>query len=123
MSGNKPIDTASNDAGENFDERDLAPEAHNAEQDDEDAQAQTLADEAIGRATSVFGEDGETERAGGGLGDEPGSDTPDIVDHMKQMVTSGRIDMDAYRGERSDDDEEGLYGEQGIDDDTPRARD
>ena len=121
MSGNRPIDTASNDAGENFDERDLAPEAHNAEQDDEDAQAQTLADEAIGRATSVFGEDGETERAGGGLGDEPGADAQDVVDHMNQMVTSGRIDMDAFRGERSDDDEEGMYGEQGIEDDTPRG--
>lgn len=121
MSGNKPIDTTSNDAGERFDERDLAPEVHNAEQDDEEGQAQTLADEALGRATGVLGEDGETERARGGLGDEPGSDTPDLVDHMKQMVTSGRIDMGAFRGERSDDDEEGYYGEQGVDDDTPRA--
>jgi hypothetical protein len=35
---------------------------------------------------------------------------------MKQMESSGRIDMDAYRGERNDDDEEGLFGEAGEDD-------
>jgi len=40
---------------------------------------------------------------------------------MKQMVSSGRIDMGAFRGERNDDDEEGMLGEAGIDDDTPRG--
>ncbi|MCW1383113.1 hypothetical protein OLX02_09785 [Novosphingobium sp. KCTC 2891] len=120
MTDRKPISPAQNDAGENFDERDLAPEAHNAEQDDEGAQAQTIANEGIGRG-SGSGEDGETERVGDDP-DEIGGTTPDVVDHMKQMVTSGRIDMGAFRGERSDDDEEGTYGEQGIDDDTPRAR-
>ena len=120
MAGNKPIDPAQNDSGENFDGRELAPEAHNAEQDDEQAQAQTLADQAIGRVTGASGEDGETVRAGDDP-DEPGAGTPDVVDHMKQMVTSGRIDMGAFRGERSDDDEEGYYGEQGIDDNTPRG--
>lgn len=122
MAGNKPIGTAQNDAGENFDERGLAPEAHNPEQDDEAAQAQTLADEAIGRATGAVGEEGDTIRAENDA-DEPGGGTPDLVDHMKQMVSSGRIDMGAFRGERSDDDEEGMYGEQGIDDDTPRGAD
>lgn len=105
--------------GENEETRGLAPEAHNAEQDDAPAQAQSLADEAIRRATTVFGSDGETTRAPG-QGDEEGG-TPDLVDHMKQMVSSGRIDLGAYRGERSDDDEEGSLGEQGIDDDTPRG--
>lgn len=98
---------------------DLAPEAHNQEQDDSASQAQTLADEALGRATSVLGAGEETERTPGD-GDEPGS-TPDLVDHMKQMVSSGRIDMGAYRGERNDDDEEGSLGEAGIDDETPRG--
>ena len=41
---------------------DLAPEAHNQEQDDSQAQAQSLADEAIDRATSVLGEGEETDR-------------------------------------------------------------
>lgn len=98
---------------------DLAPEAHNQEQDDSSAQAQTLADEALGRATAVLGAAEDSERVPGD-GDEPGS-TPDLVDHMKQMVSSGRIDMGAYRGERNDDDEEGGLGEAGIDDDTPRG--
>ncbi len=99
---------------------DAAPEAHNVEQDDEAAQAQTLAGEALARARAGAGEGGETEHAGDDA-DAPGGGTPDVVDHMKQMVSSGRIDMGAFRGERSDDDEEGLYGEQGIDDDTPRG--
>ena len=120
MAGNKPIDTHLNDAGENFEGRDLAPETHNAEQDDEGEQAQTIADEAIRRAGSAAGDDGETERVGDDP-DELGGATPDLVDHMKQMVSSGRIDMGAFRGERSDDDEEGLYGEQGIEDDAPRG--
>ena len=40
---------------------------------------------------------------------------------MNQMASSGHIDMGAFRGERSDDDEEGLYGEGGIEEDTPRG--
>jgi hypothetical protein len=95
------------------------PETVNTEQEDGDTQAQTVADEAIARATSVLGEQGETERAPGGEDDSGGM--PDLVDHMNQMVSSGVIDMSAYRGERSDDDEEGMLGESGIDDDTPRG--
>ena len=97
-----------------------APETVNSEQEDGDAQAQTVADEAIARATSVLGEQGESERARGGNDDE-GGDAQDLVDHMNQMVTSGKIDMSAFRGERSDDDEEGMYGDGGIEDDTPRG--
>ena len=97
-----------------------APETFNSEQEDGDTQAQTVADEAIDRATSVLGEQGESEKVSGGIDDE-GSDAQDLVDHMNQMVSSGHIDMSAFRGERSDDDEEGMYGEGGIDDDTPRG--
>lgn len=95
-----------------------APETVNSEQEDGGAQAQTVADEAIARGTSVVGEHGETERAAGNSDD---SGMPDLVDHMNQMVSSGVIDMSAYRGERSDDDEEGMLGDGGIDDDTPRG--
>ena len=35
----------------------------------------------------------------------------DLVDHMIQMERSGRIDMDAFRGERNDDDEPGIFGD------------
>ena len=94
---------------------DLAPEAHNAEQDDEGAQAQTLADEAL-RARRAFA---DSEKVGGGEG--PGGGTPDLVDHMNQMATSGRIDMSAFRGERNDDDESGIYGDEAEEDDFPHG--
>lgn len=93
---------------------DIPPESVNTEQEDGDTQAQTVADEALSRATSVLGEQDLGDKVRGS-GDEE-DDMPDLVDHMKQMVSSGRIDMSAYRGERSDDDEEGMYGEDGIED-------
>ena len=37
--------------------------------------------------------------------------TQDLVDHMRDMESSGRIDMDAYRGEPNMDDNAGKYGE------------
>lgn len=103
-----------------IDDKTPAPEAVNTEQEDGDAQAQTVADDALSRATSVLGEQGLGDKvAGSGLDD---ADVPDLVDHMKQMVSSGQIDMSAYRGERNDDDEAGIYGE-GVpeDDETPRG--
>ena len=95
---------------------DLAPEAHNSEQDDEDSQAQTLADEALRRRAEAFSDSEKVNRGG-----ELGSGTPDLVDHMNQMATSGRIDMSAFRGERNDDDETGLYGEEADEDDFPHG--
>ena len=84
-----------------------APEAFNAEQDDEPAQAQSVADEALGRTSSSFGLS-DTEKVASD-GDEDG--TQDLVDHMRQMESSGIIDMSAFRGERNDDDEAGIYGD------------
>lgn len=86
---------------------DLAPELVNDEQEEESSQAQTIADEAMERNTSIFGLD-ESEKVS--TGDDT-DDVQDLVDHMKQMETSGRIDMSAYRGERNDDEEEGRYGD------------
>lgn len=45
------------------------------------------------------------------------NDTQDVVDHMNQMQQSGQIDMDAYRGERNDDDQTDALGVQGLDPD------
>jgi len=86
-----------------------APDAVNREQEDESSQAQTVADEALGRAEGggQFGLD-DTEKVTTGDGTD---DVQDLVDHMRQMETSGRIDMSAYRGERNDDEEEGRYGD------------
>ena len=36
--------------------------------------------------------------------------TQDSVDHMRDMESSGRIDMSAYRGEPNMDDDAGKYG-------------
>jgi len=108
----KKFANSSHFRGEDGQTDDLAPENRNSEQDDEDTQAQTLAEEALGRSSDDFGLD-DTEKVSTG---EDSDDVEDLVDHMNQMVRSGRIDNDAYRGERNDDDEEDLYGEDGEDD-------
>ena len=41
---------------------------------------------------------------------EEGDSTQDLVDHMRDMESSGRIDMDAFRGEPNHDDEDDTYG-------------
>ena len=92
-----------------------APEAHNNEQDDEPAQAQTVADEALDGASAGQMGGGESEHGGAANPAQiQPDDTQDVVDHMEQMESSGQIDMDAYRGERSDDDESGMLGEGGM---------
>ena len=89
------------------DKNDDAPELHNSEQEDEDEQAQTVAQDALDRKTAVLGQD-ESES-----GDSPNpdaivpEDASDLIEKMKQMESSGQIDYDAYRGERNDDDEAG----------------
>ena len=81
---------------------DLAPEAHNDEQDDEQSQAQTVADQAqqLRKGDPTVSVKHDT------------TETPDVVDHMRDMEASGRIDMGAYRGEPNMDDDEGKYGEE-----------
>ena len=90
---------------------DGAPETFKSEQDDEAAQAQTVSDDAIGgiadRASA------HESRRGGASNPaqiDP-DDAKDVFDHMNQIERSGRIDMDAYRGERNDDDEPETLGE------------
>ena len=90
----------------------LPPETVNDEQEDEAAQAQDVAGQPLGRDSTGLGLS-ETEKVS--TGDES-DDVQDLVDHMEQMKSSGTIDMSAYRGERNDDDEEGLLGEQGEED-------
>ncbi|GGE01768.1 hypothetical protein GCM10011515_21810 [Tsuneonella deserti] len=88
----------------------LAPEAHNSEQDDEQAQAQTVADQA---QSLRKGDPTSSVKVGGG-------DVQDLVDHMRDMESSGRIDMSAYQGEENMDDNEDLYGaERNPDPDLP----
>ncbi|AKM08997.1 hypothetical protein [Croceicoccus naphthovorans] len=97
----------------------LAPENFNDEQHDEAAQAQTVADQAMGRAVDSFGlEDGEKPDAS--ITDEDSSE--DLVDHMKQMEKGG-IDMSAYRGEPNMDDNESKYGKSNVMKDEPANSD
>lgn len=99
--------------GEERQTEDLAPENQNVEQNEEDSQAQTLADEARGRAPQDE-ELEDSEKTEGGIDD---IDAPDLVDRMKQMRSSGQIDMDAFRGEDNLDDNEDELGEAAKPDD------
>lgn len=83
----------------------LAPETHNDEQDDERSQAQTV-------STDARNEERRSPTEGRKAGDSGLMDdsTQDTVDHMRDMESSGRIDMGAYRGEPNMDDNAGKYG-------------
>lgn len=90
---------------------DPPPEIVNFSQDeDESEQAQTVAAQELRADGSEPGLSQSTKVRSGDIDD----DVPDLVDHMKEMVSSGRIDMDAFRGERNDDDEEGGLGPDGA---------
>jgi hypothetical protein len=80
---------------------DLAPELDNSQQADE-GQTQDVAAEAMNLATNDIRLH-DTEKVKGGIDD---FDTPDLVDHMNQMVTSGRVDLSAFEGEPNHDDDD-----------------
>lgn len=87
----------------------LAPETHNDEQDDHRAQAQEVSEQARS-TTSEAGSPTESVKSGNSSG-LMGDSTQDTVDHMRDMESSGRVDMDAYRGEPNHDDNVDKYGE------------
>jgi len=98
------------DVGESQEARqsDLAPETHNDEQDDHRSQAQEVAEDAqqLTPRTDSPTESTKGDNKSGLMNDS----TQDTVDHMRDMESSGRIDMDAYRGEPNMDDNEDKYG-------------
>jgi hypothetical protein len=85
---------------------DAAPETVNNEQADAETQAQSVTDEARNRSVSVLSLE-QSEKLSGSLAP---ADSQDLVEHMRQMDTSGTIDMSAYRGEETHDDLENKYG-------------
>lgn len=109
-----PIPDAPTDQGADAQPNDRL-QADNREQDDESAQAQTVAGDAMRGSHDAQYRNEESEHGGT---TNPAQITPDdeqdVVDHMEQMERSGRIDMGAYRGERNDDDEPGMLGEDGM---------
>jgi hypothetical protein len=86
----------------------LAPETHNDEQDDHRSQAQEVAeqagDPAFDKTSPLESEKGPN--SSGLMNDS----TQDTIDHMRDMEESGRVDMDAYRGEPNHDDNVDKYG-------------
>ena len=94
---------------------DEAPEL--TEQNDEQWQAHTVAEEALrgeGRRASPL--DSIKHDAPGEIMDDS---TQDLIDKMRDMEQSGRIDMGAYLGEPNHDDNEDMYGEDNKLDDLP----
>lgn len=87
---------------------DLAPEMHNDEQDDHRMQAQEVSEEAR-RTTVTTRMPTESERDPNGSGIF-GNPTQDTVDRMRDMESSGRIDMNAFAGEANHDDNVDKYG-------------
>ena len=100
MSDTRPTDSAAN--------ADQAPELHNDEQDPVGTQAQDVADEARLR-TQSGGSPTESTKSPNSSGLDDDS-TQDLVDHMRDMESSGRIDMDAFKGEPNHDDNVDKYG-------------
>ena len=72
-----------------------------------DPKANDVAEDALHRADDPSE---NSEKVASGVSVMP-LDEPDLVDRMEQMVSSGRIDTDAFAGERNDDDEESELGE------------
>lgn len=92
----------------------LGPENAGTEQMDSPSQAQTVADEVLHGQVSTHSPT-ESRRVKSGLNEDS---TQDLVDHMRDMESSGRIDMGAYKGEPNHDDDEDKYGKAAhLDDD------
>ena len=81
----------------------------NDEQRDEEAQAQTVTDDARVRSTDLS----EDSERGGRTNPAQiiPDDTPDLVERMEEMNRSGHMDFDAFSGEPQMDDEEGALGQ------------
>ena len=92
-----------------------APELHNSEQDDEGEQTQTVAEDAL-HGMARDGSPLDSVKVRSGIDDDS---TQDLIDHMRDMEQSGRIDMDAYAGEENLDDNEDKYGDENRVDDLP----
>ena len=80
------------------------PDRDNSEQNEDGMQAQDVAEEAL------HGDDFVIADSVPGSPDNPADlvprDVPDLVDNLKGMLNSGRIDMGAFEGEENMDDED-----------------
>lgn len=81
------------------------PDLENSEQNEEGTQAQDIAEDAL---NATEGDDALDSESGShaAADDLVPRDVPDLVDNLKNMVRSGRIDMGAFEGEENMDDED-----------------
>ncbi|WP_151973231.1 hypothetical protein [Erythrobacter sp. EC-HK427] len=86
----------------------LAPETHNDEQNDHRSQAQQVSEDAQGTTTET-GSPLDSEKVSESIGVQ-GASKQDLVDHMRDMEASGRIDMDAFANEPNHDDNVDKFG-------------
>ena len=97
----------------------LGPEGSGIEQHDEPAQAHSVADDALRGATHSPSPLDSRRKASASDDDS----TQDLVDHMRDMEASGRIDMAAFDGEPNHDDNAGYYGRGHADDEDDHEED
>lgn len=90
----------------------LAPETHNAEQDQRDEQAQDIAVDAQKEENSEPGGTESRKAPSPGVDNVAGHET-DLVDVMRRMEDSGKIDNSAFSGEPDHDDEPSRYLDSG----------
>ncbi|MGB3806676.1 MAG: hypothetical protein WA936_05715 [Erythrobacter sp.] len=81
----------------------LAPENHNDEQDDHRSQAQEVSEQAQSERHDEAGGTESRKAASPGVDNVAGNET-DLVDEMRDMEDSGRIDNSAFAGEPNHDD-------------------
>lgn len=86
----------------------LAPETHNDEQDDHRSQAQEVAEQAQKPSSSEAGATESRKHASPDVDNIAGGAT-DMIDEMRDMEKSGRIDNSAYAGEPNHDDNTEKY--------------
>lgn len=86
----------------------LAPETHNDEQDDHRSQAQEVAEQAREPSQHVTSPTESSKSPNSP--DIMGNQVQDTIDHMRDMESSGRVDMGAYEGEPNHDDNVDKYG-------------
>lgn len=86
----------------------LAPETHNDEQDDHRSQAQEVAEQALDPQSRQSGST-ESRKPAPSAEEELTGTGDDLIDEMREMEDSGRIDNGAYAGEPNHDDNVGKY--------------
>ena len=81
----------------------LAPEMHNDEQDDHRSQAQEIAMQAKEHRHNVAGATESHKAYSAGVDNVAGNET-DVIDQMRDMEETGKIDNGAFEGEPNHDD-------------------